>query len=91
MSDITPISGPAAPPLVSTSRQSNVSPAPATSRDQNDQAEFSEVARYLSKLSENPVRSELIDRVRSEIDADGYVTSDKIDALLDELLADLDV
>ncbi len=90
MSDITPISGPAAPSLVGTQRQSKPTPTPVTP-DRTDHAEFSQVARYLSKPSENPVRSELIDHVKGQIDQNSYVTSDKIDSLLDDLLSDLEV
>lgn len=93
MSDINPISGPAAvsaPLAADARRQATVQTVPASSTP-TDKAEFSEVARYLSKLAENPVRNELIDNVKGEINTSSYVTSDKIDALLDELLSDLDV
>lgn len=56
-----------------------------------DRAEFSLPARMLSKLNQIPeIRQDLVDRVRSEIDAGNYDTPDKIDAILGDLLEDLD-
>lgn len=48
------------------------------------------MARYLAKLAELPeVRMDLIEAVRAQIAAGTYETPDKIEAILEELLADL--
>ena len=55
-----------------------------------DDVQVSEISRFLGKLSELPdVREDLVARVRSEIEDGTYDTEDKVDAMLDELVADL--
>lgn len=55
-----------------------------------DKVELSLKAQLLSKLAELPdIRQDLVDRVHSEIQAGGYDTPEKIDALIDELTLDL--
>ena len=55
-----------------------------------DKVELSLKAQLLSKLAELPdIRQDLVDRVQSEIQAGGYDTPEKIDALIDELTLDL--
>jgi hypothetical protein len=64
--------------------------AGALSVREDDKVELSEMALYLSKLRElPPERSELIGRVKAEIEAGVYDTPDKLDGTLDELLDDL--
>ena len=56
-----------------------------------DRVELSLPARLLSRLNQSPeIRQDLVDRVRAEIEAGTYDTSDKIEALIPDLLADLD-
>lgn len=65
------------------------SPSPSPVRE-DDRVELSEMALYLSKLRElPPERTELIDRVRAEIEAGTYDTPERVDGALDELLDDL--
>ncbi len=88
MSDISPIARSAAAgyePLAKIGPQ----PGSPTVDRGHDQVELSDSARLLAKIRENPVRSELIDRVRAEIDAGSYETEDKLDAAIEELLSDL--
>lgn len=91
MSDVTPINGTAATGLNRLNRPSQPHPVgeagPARSADQ---VELSRAATYLSKLLNSPeVRHDLVDRVRQEIDSGSYETPEKVEALLDELIADL--
>jgi anti-sigma28 factor (negative regulator of flagellin synthesis) len=63
--------------------------AQATARPA-DQVELSTTARSLDRLTNDPdVRADLVERVRGEIAAGGYVTDAKLDeaikALLDEI------
>ncbi|MBL4591148.1 MAG: hypothetical protein JKY96_04235 [Phycisphaerales bacterium] len=56
-----------------------------------DQALLSPVSRYLSELKAGPpVRTDLVARVKQEIDAETYETSDKFDAILDDVAQDVD-
>ena len=56
-----------------------------------DRVEVSSLARSLSRLNqEEPVRQDLIDRVRAEIEAGRYDTPDKVAAAVDNLLRDLE-
>jgi anti-sigma28 factor (negative regulator of flagellin synthesis) len=56
----------------------------------SDKLEVSQLATILSKMSAlPPVRQELIDRVKSEIQAGTYESPEKIDAALDEMVREL--
>ncbi len=56
----------------------------------SDRVEFSQMAQYLSKLQSEPTeRTDLINRVRSEIQSGTYLTEDKLSATADELLDDI--
>jgi len=92
MSDITPIgqvNGAAA--LGGGRRTTPPQPVDTQTSRQSDQVELSIRAQLLSKLADLPdVRQELIDRVRQQIEAGDYDTPDKVDALLEELAADID-
>jgi anti-sigma28 factor (negative regulator of flagellin synthesis) len=54
-----------------------------------DQVQVSNHARLLSKMRENPVRTDLVNQVRSEIANGQYETEAKIDTAIDEMRADL--
>jgi len=56
-----------------------------------DSVELSQTAQLLAKLAELPdVRQDLIDRIRAEIAAGTYETSEKLDAALEALIEDLE-
>jgi len=56
----------------------------------DDRVEISRVAQYLSQLQSEPApRTELIDRVRSEIQSGIYLTDEKLSAAAGELLDDI--
>jgi negative regulator of flagellin synthesis FlgM len=87
MSDIAPIGRSAAAASYSATRAvTNNTPPPAPTRG-SDRAEFSNAAQLLSKIP--AVRQDLIDRVKSEIDAGTYETDAKLDAAIESLLEDL--
>ena len=92
MSDVTPVNGVSPTTLnPATSRPRSTSTEGAPTVRTADQVEFSRVATYLSKLLNGPdVRKDLVERVQGEIDAGIYDSPEKVDALLDELLADID-
>jgi len=53
--------------------------------------EVSTLARSLSRLNQDePVRQDLIDRVRAEIEAGRYDTPDKVDAAVENILRGFD-
>lgn len=56
----------------------------------SDQVELSSVAQYLSQLKSEPAeRTDLIERVKAQIEAGEYLTNDKLDAATDHLLEDI--
>lgn len=64
--------------------------AATTIRRAPDRVEVSAVATYLSKLKLlPPIRQELVDSVRAQLDAGTYETVEKIDAAVEQLAADL--
>ncbi len=96
MSDISPIS------TSTTSRIGRVSvesPITNQAEDQvrgrggartNDRVEFSQVAQYLSQLQSEPAeRTDLINRVRTEIQAGTYLSDEKLESATSDLLDDL--
>ena len=54
----------------------------------DDRVEVSDVARLLNRLTSDDVRTELVDRVRAEIQRGDYETPDKLDAAIDAVLDD---
>ena len=91
MSDIAPISsscGARAVDAPGFARRTDDTRAPATRRGE-DQVEVSEVATYLSKLRQLPIRQDLVDAVREQIARGEYDTSDKLSQALDEMIQDL--
>lgn len=88
MSDIAPISGSVvdrtdhAAPV----RRSEQSEAVAPRRGE-DQVELSELSQYLSRLGQlPPVRQELVDNARRQIDRNIYESEDRIDAAVEAIL-----
>ena len=96
MSDISPINTSTARRV---GRVSVESPISNRTEDQvrgrggartDDRVEFSQVAQYLSKLQSEPnQRTELINRVRGEIQSGTYLTDDKLESAAGDLLDDL--
>lgn len=57
-----------------------------------DRLELSDKARLLASLRQpQPVRIELVERLRAEIAGDAYETPEKIEAATEALLADLEL
>ena len=55
-----------------------------------DSVEFSSHVQHLVELKNGgPVRTELINRIRAEIEEGSYETPEKVEAAIDELLAEL--
>lgn len=58
--------------------------------DRRDRVDLSQLARLRSRLKElPPVRTELVEQIRSEIDAGDYETADKIEKAVDEIAREL--
>ena len=55
-----------------------------------DRVEVSSIARELSRMQE-PVRQDLIDRVRTEIESGSYETEARFDRAITRMLGDLDL
>lgn len=97
MSDISPINA----PVTHRARRVSVDPSSITNRNTDDvrgrggartddRVEFSQVAKYLSQLKSEPTeRTDLINSVRSEIQAQTYLSDEKLSAAADELLDDI--
>jgi anti-sigma28 factor (negative regulator of flagellin synthesis) len=60
----------------------------ATVRRGSDRVEVSQMALYLNKLRDLPVRQDLIDSVRQQIAQGNYDTPEKLAAALNELIDD---
>lgn len=92
MSEITPLSSqsPSIQPV--NGRRlgfGNVQPVSITA-GQGDSVEFSQMAQLLARLDSMPdVRQSLVDRVKSEIAAGTYVTPDKIEGAISNMVPDL--
>jgi anti-sigma28 factor (negative regulator of flagellin synthesis) len=57
-----------------------------------DSVNISELARRLAELPRSaPVRQDLVDRVRAEIEAGNYDTADKLEIATERLLGELDI
>ncbi len=89
MSDISPIARTFATGYEPAARAATANGQDAGVARGSDRVELSGSARLLAKIAENPIRQELVDRVKAEIDAGTYETEDKLDAALEELLSDL--
>jgi|TARA_R110000782_G_scaffold19140_3_gene52209 anti-sigma28 factor (negative regulator of flagellin synthesis) len=97
MSELSPLSnnsvnrtgrvGPGSPARSGSSESSRV---PGRDRGE-DRVEFSSNVQYLVELKNGgPVRMELVNRIRAEIEQGSYETPEKLEAAIDELLSDLD-
>ena len=63
---------------------------PTAPQDIQDSVQISEVARLAAKVFELPeVRTELVERVKAEIEAGTFETPERIDATVDRILEDL--
>ncbi len=92
MSEIAPLS------TTSVSRVDTTAPSYARTTDESaasnqvrrgeDLVEFSQVATYLSKLRQLPIREDLVSRVKDEIARGVYDTPEKLDAAMNEMLGD---
>ncbi len=96
MSEIGPIGGGASasgvprPQLEGTGRPGDHADSRSARRG-SDRVEVSSLARSMSRQNlEQPVRQELIDRVRAEIEAGRYDTPERIDAAVNRLLHEID-
>jgi anti-sigma28 factor (negative regulator of flagellin synthesis) len=74
---------------VETALRSSARSEPAPPRRAADKVELSDKAYYLNKLRNLPIRSDLVDSVRQQIEGGTYETEAKIDAAIDELVKDL--
>jgi anti-sigma28 factor (negative regulator of flagellin synthesis) len=54
-----------------------------------DSVELTHVASYAGRLSDHPIRQELVDRIRAEITQGVYDTPEKLDVALDKLLGEI--
>ena len=95
MSDVGPVSSPShAPPArAELDRPTRAEPAPARIAGRAaDRLEISEMARLLARMREpQPVRIDLVERIRGEIAGDTYETPDKVNAAVDAILQDLEL
>jgi len=68
------------------------SPNAQNSTRLSDRAEFSDHARFMSRLAAlPPVRSDLVSSIRDQIANGTYETSDRLDQAIESLLEDHDV
>lgn len=90
MSDINPITRPQQTAFESVSKSTTASSDSATSTRSSDRVELSNQARLLSKLKQLPeVREDLVNSVKSQIDAGNYDTDERFDTAVNALLDDL--
>ena len=96
MTEIGPIGGGASasgmprPHLDETARPGHDA-EPRAARRGADQVEVSNLARSMSRANQDPpVRQDLIDRVRAEIEAGSYLTPDRLDAAIETMLDSVD-
>lgn len=91
MTELNPISRPAVPAPPGQSQGGRPEQGSVTNARADDTVELSPQARQASETEGGQqVRADVVARVRAEIAAGTYDTSDKIDALLANLLEDLD-
>lgn len=91
MSDINPISRSQAALVAGTKGRASTPAATVSAASRkSDSVEFSSTAQLLGKLHDLPdVRQDLVDRVKSQIAQDSYITDDKIEGAINGLLDDL--
>lgn len=96
MSELSPLStgqvsrtGRVVPAGVNRPDATEASAVPGRGRGQ-DRVEFSADIRHLVELRNGgPVRTDLVNRIRAEIDQGSYETPEKLEAAIDELLGEL--
>lgn len=96
MSELSPLSnnsvnrtGRVGPGSSSRSSLSESSRIPGRDRGE-DRVEFSSNVQHLVELKNGgPVRMELVNRIRAEIEQGSYETPEKLEAAIEELLVDL--
>lgn len=97
MSEIGPIGGGAAasgasrPQSVETGSRPGQHAELNASRRGADRVEVSALARSLSRANHEPVRQDLVDRVRDQIERGEYITPERIDGAIDNLLGEIDL
>lgn len=95
MSDVGPVSPTSSTPpaRAELNRPSRGEPEPArTPGRAADRLELSDKARLLARLRQpEPVRLDLVERIRAEIADDSYETPEKVESAADALLADLEL
>jgi negative regulator of flagellin synthesis FlgM len=90
MADIAPINGSSYASTPPAHRQSAAEPE-APRRSIDDAVELSDRARYLGQLKQLPeVREDLVARVRAEIEAGTYETTEKLNTAIERLSLDLE-
>jgi hypothetical protein len=62
---------------------------PPRARDEQDRVELSDAARRHADRPDRRPRPDVVERVRSEIRADAYLTEEKIDVAVERLYLDL--
>ncbi len=96
MTEIGPIGGGASAsgmsrPQVDGAARPGQDAEPRAVRRGVDEVEVSSLAKSLSRQNTDPpVRQNLIDRVRAEIDTGRYVTPERLDAAVDKLVDSID-
>lgn len=92
MSDINPIARPQQTTFEAVSKTNTNRSDTASATRSSDRVELSDQARLLSKLKQLPeVREDLINSVKSQIDAGKYDTTERFDTAINALLDDLEV
>ncbi len=90
MSDISPLQHSAAASYSPTGRARPAPAAATPSPRGSDRAEFSNVSQILARLNQPAeVRLDLVNQIRSEIEAGTYETDAKLDAAIESLAEDL--
>ena len=90
MTDVSPISRPAAPTLAPGAHARGASASSEAPTRGSDRVELSAASQYFAKLAALPeVRMDLVNRVKQQIKADTYETSEKVDGAIDGLGEDL--
>ncbi|MEM6260538.1 MAG: flagellar biosynthesis anti-sigma factor FlgM [Planctomycetota bacterium] len=90
MSDINPIARTQQPTLDAVNKPARPTDDASASTRPNDRVELSDQALLLSKLKQLPeVREDLVNSVKSQIDAGNYDTDERFDTAINALLDDL--
>jgi len=90
INNVDGIQPPVAPRPVESVNQVSASNGPTGAANVSDVVEISLAAKLAAKVHElPPVRTELVQRVKAEIEAGTYETPERIEAALDALMDDL--